>query len=1100
MDGAIMDYIPIPSFISKAFQGRSQPRDQDVSSKTPNPLSYPKSSLPYDSQLFKNPSSEYRGCPFWAWNTKLDKGQLLRQIDYFAEMGLGGFHMHVRTGLDTEYMGTEFMDLIRACVDYAETKHMLACLYDDDRWPSGAAGGKVIEKYPEHKGKHLLFTPHAYGTVPLDGGAPASARASRSENGYLVARFDIELDDNSTLKSSRVLEKDEHGENVWYAYVETNPNSSWFNDQTYIDTLSEDAMARFIEMTHEAYKNKCADKFGTVIPCIFTDEPQFATKIRLSHPRANEDIFLPWTTDLPESFKREYHADIVESLPQVIWNLPNDKPSLSRYRYHDHVCERFVSAFIDQISGWCRKNNLYLDGHMMEEPTLYSQTTALGEAMRCYRNMDMPGIDLLVDGVEYNTAKQASSVSRQMGRRGTMCEIYGVTHWYFTFEGHKGCGDWQAALGITFRVHHLAWLSMAGEGKRDYPASINYQSPWYKEYGYVEDHFARVGVAMTRGKAVTRVGVIHPIESYWLCFGPDQSGDEAGSRDRAFSDLTNWLLHGLIDFDFISESLLPTQVSKNQKGKKLTVGFCEYEVIIVPNLRTIRSSTLNVLQAFSKAGGHVIIAGSSPELIDAAVPSEKPTIKHSINVFWSQQNILCVLNQYRDLRVTNKNDSSTEHLLYQMREDGAERYIFICNTDRNSPIMTKIELKGHWDVSEMDTFTGEEGLMSSQLANEWTQLYYKLEGCASLLMRLRPRTRKSITEILPLIKISEKTPILEGDVTLAEVGLSEPNVLMLDYASYKLDSDERWSDSTEVLRIDNAIRDRLKLPHKGAAFRQPWSIPASERAPKTHVTMRFLIISAFTISVPTKLALEDIQGMKIRIDRTELDSQKFDGWWVDEDIRTLEIPAYTIRPGRNTLTLSFPFGILTNIERLYLVGDFSVGNRHNSSLGTDSYYLQQPRTVSWGDITKQGLPFYAGNLTYICDISIPPMSPGTAVHLSVPEYSSPVLVVALADTKQKLGRIAFQPRTLDITSLGPGKHKIAITAFGNRYNSFGHVHLPDGLTNGCSPDIWRTGGDWWTDSYNVKPIGILECPSLKSEMKLIDVADESNEEGWEVIE
>ena len=443
-------------------------------------------------------------------------------------------------------------------------------------------------------------------------------------------------------------------------------------------------------------------------------------------------------------------------------------------------------------------------------------------------------------------------------------------------------------------------------------------------------------------------------------------------------------------------------------------------------------------------------------LIDAAVPPEKPTIKHSINVFWSQQNILCALNEYRDLRVTNENGSSTEHLLYQMRQDGNEKYVFICNTDRNSPIMTKIELKGHWDVSKMDTFNGEEGLMSSQLVKDWTQLHHKFEGCASLLMRLRPRTRQSIAETLPLIKISEKIPVLEGDVTLTKVELSEPNVLMLDYASYKLDSDEHWSDSTEVLRIDNAIRDRLKLPHKGAAFRQPWSVPASERAPKTHVTMRFLIISALDGNKSTKLALEDIKGMKIKINRIELDSQNFDGWWVDEDIRTLEIPAYIIRPGRNTLTLSFPFGILTNIERLYLLGDFCVGNRHNSSLGTDSYYLQQPRTVSWGDITKQGLPFYAGNLTYICDISIPLTSPTTTVHLSLPEYSSPVLTVALADTKQKLGRIAFQPRTLDITSLGPGKHKIAITAFGNRYNSFGHVHLPDGLTNGCSPDTWRS--------------------------------------------
>ncbi|QSZ35257.1 hypothetical protein DSL72_008126 [Monilinia vaccinii-corymbosi] len=1089
-----MDCVSIPSFIGKALQGRSQSKDRNISPKAPNPLSYPKSSLPYDPQLFENPSSEYRGCPFWAWNAKLNKDQLLRQIDYFAEMGMGGFHMHVRTGLDTEYMGSEFMDMVRACVDYAEKKNMLACLYDDDRWPSGAAGGKVIEKYPEHKGKHLLFTPHAYGTVPLEGGAPASARASRSENGHMIARYDIELDNHGTLKSSRILKEDECGENVWYAYVETNPNSSWFNDQTYIDTLSEDAMARFIEITHGVYKEKCGDNFGTVIPCIFTDEPQFATKTTLPHPRANEDIFLPWTTDLPESFKKEYNSDIVEFLPQVIWNLPNDNPSLSRYRYHDHVCERFVSAFIDQISRWCRRNDLYLDGHMMEEPTLYSQTTALGEAMRCYRNMDMPGIDLLVDGVEFNTAKQASSVSRQMGRRGTMCEIYGVTHWYFTFEGHKGCGDWQAALGITFRVHHLAWFSMVGEGKRDYPASINYQSPWYKEYGYVEDHFARVGVAMTRGKAVTRVGVIHPIESYWLCFGPDQSGDEAGSRDRAFSDLTNWLLHGLIDFDFISESSLPNQVGKSQKGKKLTVGFCEYEVIIVPNLRTIRSSTLKILQEFSKAGGHAIIAGSSPDLIDAMVPSQKPTIQPSTNVFWSQQTILCALNEYCDLRVTGETGSSAEKLLYQMREDGDERFVFICNMNRTSPVQAKIELKDHWDISKMDTFTGQESILPSRLESGWTQFDYKFEGCASLLMRLRPRIRHSITDNPRLIKVSEKKPLLDSKVTLAGVKLSELNVLMLDYASYKLDSDEHWSDFIEVLKIDNIIRDRLKLPRKGSAFRQPWSIPSSERAPRTNVTMRFLIRSEFNVDVPLKLALEDAEKMQITINCTELDSKGADGWWVDEDIKTLKIPANVITEGTNTLTISFPFGILTNIERLYLLGAFSVGAKHGK------YQLEKPKSIFWGDVTKQGLPFYAGNLTYICDISLPPTLPDTTVHLSVPEFSSPVLAVALADDEQKLGRIAFQPRTLDITSLGPGDHKIAITAFGNRYNSFGHVHLPDGITDGCSPDIWRTGGSWWTDRYNVKPIGILECPSLKMEVTSVDVERGGNEEAWEVIE
>lgn len=425
-------------------------------------------------------------------------------------------------------------------------------------------------------------------------------------------------------------------------------------------------------------------------------------------------------------------------------------------------------------------------------------------------------------------------------------------------------------------------------------------------------------------------------------------------------------------------------------------------------------------------------------------------IKPSDRVFWSKQSILCSVNEYRDIRVTRETGLPADNLLYQMREDGNERFVFICNTDRTSPITTMIELKNYWDVVEMGTFTGEESYVPSRLHDGWTQFQHRFEGCASLLLRLIPSTNLSDPETLSLIKISEKRPLPESRVVLTGVKLSEPNVLMLDYASFKLDSDETWSEFTEVLRIDNVIRDRLELPRKGAAFRQPWSVPASERASKARVTMRFLIRSKLDINKPTKLALEDAQTMEISMNDTELDPQNVDGWWVDEDIKTLKIPANTITNGTNTLTISFPFGILTNIERLYILGEFSIGAKHGK------YQLERPKTMYWGDITKQGFPFYVGNLTYFCYITIPAMGADTTVHLAVPEFSSPVLTVALADTKQKLGYIAFQPRILDITSLGPGKHKVAITAFGNRYNSFGHIHLPDGRTNGCSPDIWRS--------------------------------------------
>ena len=81
-----------------------------------------------DNALFRNPTSEYRGTPFWALNSYLTKEELCRQIDVFKEMGLGGFHLHVRTGLENEYLSEEYMDLIKASGDKAKNEKMLAWL------------------------------------------------------------------------------------------------------------------------------------------------------------------------------------------------------------------------------------------------------------------------------------------------------------------------------------------------------------------------------------------------------------------------------------------------------------------------------------------------------------------------------------------------------------------------------------------------------------------------------------------------------------------------------------------------------------------------------------------------------------------------------------------------------------------------------------------------------------------------------------------------------------------------------------------------------------------------------------------------------------
>src|SRR5437667_12402768 len=165
-----------------------------VSRKRP-PVLYPRNkSAHLDAELFRHPTAEYRGAPFWSWNTKIDVEQLLRQIDQLKSMGFGGFNIHSRTGLSDEYLGETFMNAVAACTDKAAAEGMLSWLYDEDRWPNGAAGGLVTEN-PKHRAKHLLFTARPYGQGAVEQINTCTAHAGRQDNGVLLAAYDITLDE-----------------------------------------------------------------------------------------------------------------------------------------------------------------------------------------------------------------------------------------------------------------------------------------------------------------------------------------------------------------------------------------------------------------------------------------------------------------------------------------------------------------------------------------------------------------------------------------------------------------------------------------------------------------------------------------------------------------------------------------------------------------------------------------------------------------------------------------------------------------------------------------------------------------------------------------
>lgn len=151
----------------------------------------------------------------------------------------------------------------------------------------------------------------------------AHADGVRSELGHLIARYQVELDKatKKLVSFKRLVDSelpDSTDARVWYAYLEPNPPSEWYNGDTYVDTLSKAAVARFIQTMHEKDAETIGDYFSSVVPSIFTDEPQFAHKTQLMKAGDQTDTCLPWTDDFCASFEQQYGYDSLEQLPLLV--------------------------------------------------------------------------------------------------------------------------------------------------------------------------------------------------------------------------------------------------------------------------------------------------------------------------------------------------------------------------------------------------------------------------------------------------------------------------------------------------------------------------------------------------------------------------------------------------------------------------------------------------------------------------------------------------------------------------------------------------------------------------------------------------------------
>ena len=1055
-------------------------------------------------ELFENPTVQYRGIPFWSWNCRVTEELIDWQLDCFKAMGFGGVDIHPRTGLDTAYLGEEYLRLTKYAVQKCKEKGLICWLYDDDRFPSGTAGG-IVTKERWTRGRYLWLTEkHREQTdnskecreTTADKPKAKTGRYVLSEYcltkeelegqdsgalGYYVGAFSVRLE-QGYLAGYRWLGDDDAveaalaaGERVRFLYVKLIDEERWFEGQAYVDTMNPTAIRAFLDSTHEKYYELLGDEFGKSIPAIFTDEPRMAPRkkraVKITFAESHEDIILPYTEYCGEQMREKYGVDVLKKIPEYIWDLPGGEKSPLRYQYQEILAECFVSSFLDQICDWCKDHGIYMTGHVLGEDSVSGQAWTLGDCMRCYRKMDLPGVDVLVDYRQFLTVKQASSVAKQNGKEGTVSELYGVTQWDCDFKTYKLQGDWQAALGITVRVPHLAWMSMEGEAKRDWPASIFMQSPWYREYPYIEDYFARLNTVLTRGKACTCIGMLHPVESAWLEMGPyDQTKASLKELDDRTEQIVKWLLFGALDFDLISEALLEEQCEGEccVSGKKLSVGEMEYSVLILPFMKTIRSSTLKVLEQFSQNGGEILILGEIPRYVDGMRSHKGDWLEQKgIKVPFSEECLLGHLKKCRDVEIIKEKGGRSDNLFYQFRQEPACKWLFLChvNPSGEDPLVMEkyeIHINGTYKITLYDGISGKIKQRKGSYEGGKTILHWNCYAHDSLLLRLEDRKEIDCSEVNGEYESGILAPVPEENGTKIVLEkpdfyrCMEPNMLLLDYASYRVDGGKIY-ERKETLRLDNHIRSMLGFALRQEESEQPWFLEEKE----CHKVELFYSFYS-EIEEFANLGIERPESCQIWLNGVRVSTERA-GYYVDPAISVIRLPR--LKRGENCLKVEVRYHQKTNLENLYLLGDFGVEFRENRP-----GIVEKCKELKFGDITGQSMPFYTGNLDYHFRFYV---SEEGEYCVQIPEFSSPVLSVYVDGTHR--GLIAYAPHSLSLGLLSQGEHSVTIRLFGNRHNGFGYLHNCNANFEWYGPAAYRTTGADWTEQYLVRPVGILSA-------------------------
>lgn len=554
-------------------------------------------------------SFNYEPAPFWFLNHKLEKTEIRRQIRLMKKAGVSGFFMHPRAGLLTPYGSSEWYTMLGTIIQEAKKQGVNAWLYDDDPFPSGIAGGKVIFDNPEFAARRIniiKLQPDKKGMIDsqLGRGRILSAVAiRRNREGKVVEERDISAEIgiirpfylkaewNSAyfaemygkVKYPHFRAETFFAQNhiklklagkVWTVFVSSAETVRCGDKHGFkADNLSKESVKAYIKCTHEKYKECFGDEFGKTVPGIFVDEPSAG-----GTP--------PWTPEFEKAFLDKKGYDIRNLYHHLAENI-NWRSRQIRFDYWDVINQMYLDNFFKPISEWCRSNSISFCGHVICEEDPINQIWSGGNVLSYQKYFDIPGFDHVTPNIadrQYPTlnfgGKLISSSAHQQGKETVLSECFACNAFNFNRDGMEKVANWLFALGVTWLVPHGFYYSYDGDRKFDAGKSFFFQDPKFPEFEDFAKYAERIGKKLAKSKHISNTCLLYPFQLFMELIPAEE--ELAIKLRKQLYRCVRILLENHIEFDIIDDSGLSAPL----RDGKIVCGGESYVNIVVPALAT----------------------------------------------------------------------------------------------------------------------------------------------------------------------------------------------------------------------------------------------------------------------------------------------------------------------------------------------------------------------------------------------------------------------------------------------------------------------------------------------------------------------------------